>query len=264
MERGAEMVKAKALVLNGYGINCPYETAYAVRTSGGEADIRHASEVMEAPRLLENYNLLVLPGGFSFGDDIASARVLANRLKHRAKEDILKFVNDGKLVIGICNGFQALVKMGLLPKPDFVQRVTLTYNSSGKFEDRWVRLKMNPKSPCVFTKGIEFLDLPVRHGEGRFIPAGREVLEEIVNGQMVVCLYVNARGELADYPYNPNGSVLNIGGICDPNGRIFGLMPHPEAFNHFTNHPGWTRGTAKSGEGLKIFRNAVEYIEANL
>lgn len=258
------MVKAKALVLNGYGINCPYETAYAITASGGEAEIRHASEVMDNPAILQNYNLLALPGGFSFGDDIASAKVLANRLKYRAKDALQKFVEDGKLVIGICNGFQALVKMGLLPKPDFVQRVTLTYNASGKFEDRWVRLKMNMKSPCVFTKGIEYLDLPVRHGEGRFIPASREILEELAGKQLVVCQYVDSRGELADYPFNPNGSMLNIGGICDESGRIFGLMPHPEAFNHFTNHPGWTRGIAKQGEGLKIFKNAVEHIEANL
>lgn len=257
-------MRARALVLNGYGINCPYETAYAITASGGEAEIRHASEVMDDPAVLQNYNLLALPGGFSFGDDIASAKVLANRLKYRAKDALLKFAEDGKLVIGICNGFQALVKMGLLPKPDFVQRVTLTYNASGKFEDRWVRLKMNAKSPCVFTKGIEYMDLPVRHGEGRFIPASREVLEEMVNGQLTTCYYVNSRGEFADYPFNPNGSVLNVAGICSKNGRIFGLMPHPEAFNHLTNHPGWTRGAVKHGEGLKIFKNAVEHIEANL
>lgn len=257
-------MRARALVLNGYGINCPYETAYAITASGGEAEIRHASEIMETPSILQEYNLLVLPGGFSFGDDIASAKVLANRLKHRAKEALQGFVDEGKLVIGICNGFQALVKMGLLPKPDFVQRVTLTYNASGKFEDRWVRLKINTKSPCVFTKGIEFLDLPVRHGEGRFIPSSREVLEEMVSKQLTACYYVNSRGEFAYYPFNPNGSVLNIAGICSENGRIFGLMPHPEAFNHFTNHPGWTRGLSRQGEGLRIFRNAVEHIEANL
>lgn len=258
------MVRAKALVLNGYGINCPYETAYAITASGGDVEIRHVSELMENPSMLHGYNLLALPGGFSFGDDIASAKVLANRLKYRAKDALQRFVGEGKLVIGICNGFQALVKMGLLPRPDFVQRVTLTYNASGRFEDRWVRLKMNVKSPCVFTKGIEYLDLPVRHGEGRFIPASREILEEMANKQLITCFYVNSRGEFADYPFNPNGSVLNIAGICSENGRIFGLMPHPEAFNHPTNHPGWTRGIAKKGEGLKIFRNAVEWIEASL
>ncbi|MEW5996812.1 MAG: phosphoribosylformylglycinamidine synthase subunit PurQ [Candidatus Micrarchaeota archaeon] len=258
------MVKANALVLDGYGINCPHETAYAVRASGGAAEIRHVGELAGNPGMLGAYNMVVFPGGFSFGDDIASARVLANRLKYRAKDELRGFVSDGKLVLGICNGFQALVKMGLLPKPDFVQRVTLTYNASGKFEDRWVRLRMNQKSPCVFTKGIEYLDLPVRHGEGRFIPESREALEEIAAGNMLACQYVDFRGELAGYPYNPNGSVANTAGICDPSGRIFGLMPHPEAFNHFTNHPGWTRGIARQGEGLKIFRNAVEYIESNL
>lgn len=256
------MVKARAIVLDGYGINCPHETAYAVRTSGGEADIRHVSEVTDSPALLRDYNMLVLPGGFSFGDDLGSARVLANRLRHRAGEEISEFVKAGKLVMGICNGFQALVKMGLLPVPDFTQRVTLTYNASGKFEDRWVRLAMNQKSPCVFTKGIAHIDLPVRHGEGRFVPAGREVLEEMVGKNMIACQYVGPGGGVNEYPHNPNGSVGGIAGVCDATGRIFGLMPHPEAYNHFTNHPAWTRGATKTGEGLKVFRNAVEHIES--
>jgi phosphoribosylformylglycinamidine synthase len=151
--------------------------------------------------------------------------------------------------------------MGLLPETDFVQKVTLTYNSSGKFEDRWVRLKINPNSPCIFTKGISAIDLPVRHGEGRFIPASKEVLERLGGKNQVACQYVNGRGELAGYPHNPNGSVMNVAGICDPTGRVFGLMPHPEAYNHITNHPAWTRGGSSGAAGLAVFRNAVEYLE---
>ena len=255
------MVKARALVLNGYGINCPYETAYSMQAAGGEAEIRHVSELLENKGLLEEYNLLILPGGFSFGDNISSAKVLANRLRFNMGTELLRFVNEGKLVLGICNGFQALVKMGLLPEPDFVQRSTLTYNESGKFEDMWVRLKMNPNSPCVFTKGMDILELPVRHGEGRFIPATREILEHIKDDNLMACQYVGPENQIAGYPYNPNGSVLNIAGICDSTGRIFGLMPHPEAYNHKTNHPRWTRGESSTGAGLQVFRNAVRCIE---
>ncbi len=258
------MVRASAMVLDGYGINCPYETAYAVRASGGEAKIVHVGELIASPKILEEYNLLILPGGFSFGDDLGSARVLANRLRHGAGEALRGFIGSGKLVMGICNGFQALVKMGLLPVPDFRQRVTLTYNSSGKFEDRWVRLAINGKSPCVFTKGIEFLDLPVRHGEGRFVPSGKEVVEEMLGKNLIACQYIGPGGDVNTYPYNPNGSVGGIAGICDESGRVFGLMPHPEAYNHFTNHPLWTRNGGKGGEGLRMFRNAIGHIESCL
>lgn len=258
------MVKARAIVLNGHGINCPYETAYAINTSGGEATIVHVEELITSPKILEEYNLLILPGGFSFGDNLGSARVLANRLRYRVGDALREFISSGKLVMGICNGFQALVKMGLLPVPDFKQRVTLTYNSSGKFEDRWIRLAINRKSPCVFTKGIEFLDLPVRHSEGRFVPSGKEVVEEMLCKNLIVCQYIGPGGSVNTYPYNPNGSVGGVAGICDESGRIFGLMPHPEAYNHFTNHPFWTRNGGKEGEGLKIFKNAVEYIELHL
>lgn len=253
--------KTRALVLNGYGINCPVETAYSIKTAGGNAEIRHASEILENPKLLEDYNFLVFPGGFSFGDDIASGKVLSNRFRYKAGERLLEFMNAKKLVMGICNGFQVLVKMGLLPTPDFEQRVTLTFNESGKFEDRWINALMNPKSPCIFTKGIERMDLPVRHGEGRLIPASKEILDSIVKDELHVFQYVNPNGETGAYPWNPNGSVLGIGGICDKSGRIFGLMPHPEAYNSKTNHPCWANGVSTGGEGLEIFKNAVDWLE---
>ena len=172
------------------------------------------------------------------------------------------------MIIGICNGFQLLVKLGLLPGfgGNYDQRLTsLTYNDSGRFEDRWVKLKINTNSPCVFTKGLETLYLPVRHGEGKFVTKDEEVLERLKQNQQIVCQYVDPKTGTPTqvYPYNPNGSLEAIAGICDETGRIFGLMPHPEAYNHFTNHPRWRRGE-EDLLGLVIFKNAVAYIRENL
>ncbi|MCP4647215.1 MAG: phosphoribosylformylglycinamidine synthase I [bacterium] len=253
--------KTNALVLNGYGINCPVETAYAITAVGGNAEIKHTSEILETPAILDDYNFLVIPGGFSFGDDIGSGKVLSNRLRYKAGGKLLDFISQGKLVLGICNGFQVLVKMGLLPEPDFEQKVTITYNESGKFEDRWVKLLVNQKSPCIFTRELSEIDLPIRHGEGRFIPATKEVLNEITGNELHVMQYIDDKGGLGKYPWNPNGSVRNIAGICDKSGQIFGLMPHPEAYNHRTNHPCWAGGIGSTGRGLSLFRNAVSYIE---
>jgi len=253
--------KTKALVLSGYGINCPTETKYAIDSVGGNATIHHINELLDKPAMLEEYNFFVIPGGFSFGDDISSGKVLANKIRYGFGDQLLEFIKSGKLVLGICNGFQALVKMGLLPWPDFEQRVTITYNESGKFEDRWAYLKINQNSPCIFTKEIEEMVLPIRHGEGRFIPATKEVLDKLVNENLHVMQYVDAKGNLAGYPANPNGAVMNIAGICDPSGQIFGLMPHPEAYNHRTNHPCWSSGVGTTGQGLSVFRNAVTYLE---
>ncbi len=251
----------KALVLYGYGINCEKESRYVIEKSGGQADIVHVNKVLDNPRLLEDYNMLFVPGGFSFGDDIGSGKVFANKMEFKLKDQLLEFVTAGKLVLGICNGFQVLVKMGLLPEPDFRQRVTLIGNDSGHFEDRWVVLRANKKSPCIFTKGIDYLLAPVRHGEGKFVPADDSVLEELKAKNQIVFQYTNKDGRLAGYPYNPNGSVLNIAGICDSSGRIFGMMPHPEAFNIIENCPYWIRGKVKEPLGLKVFKNAVGYLK---
>ncbi len=253
--------KTKALVLTGFGINCPVETAYSINTVGGHAEMRHLNELLENPLMLEDYNLFVVPGGFSFGDDIGSGKVLANKLRYKAGGKLLDFISQGKLILGICNGFQVLVKMGLLPEPDFEQRVTLTYNESGKFEDRWAKLLVNQHSPCIFTRELTEIDLPIRHAEGRFIPATKEILNRITGNELHVMQYINKKGALGGYPANPNGSVLNIAAICDRSGQIFGLMPHPEAYNERTNHPCWASGVSSTGRGLAIFRNAVSYIE---
>lgn len=258
----------KVLVLTGYGINCDMELQHAFSIAGADAERVHLTDLLNRSRKLSEFHILALPGGFSFGDDIASGKVLANMLKYNLGEEIREFINAGKLIIGICNGFQVMVKMGLLPgfSGDYsTQEVTLTFNDSGRFEDRWVNLKAGKSSKCVFTKGIESIYLPVRHGEGKFIAKNKEVLARLKTGNHIVFQYVDGEGNLAGYPFNPNGSVDNIAGICDETGRVFGMMPHPEAFLHRTNHPRWTREELPDeGAGVQIFRNAVEYVSERL
>jgi phosphoribosylformylglycinamidine synthase len=252
----------RALVIYGYGVNCQAESKYAIEKTGGKADILHLNRLLDDPQLLKRYNMLFLPGGFSFGDDLGSGKVFCNKMKFKLRPQLEEFVADNNLVLGICNGFQMLVKMGLLPKPDFMQRVTLIPNDSGHFEDRWVILKGNPDSPCVFTKGIDYLLSPVRHGEGKFVPKDEGILKELKEKNQIVFRYTDEKGRLAGYPYNPNGSVDNIAGICDSTGRIFGMMPHPEAFNMVENCPHWVKGSVKEALGLRIFSNAVGYLKA--
>jgi phosphoribosylformylglycinamidine synthase len=254
----------KVLVLTGYGINCDMETQHVFKLAGAEAERVHLTDLIKGTRSLSEFQILALPGGFSFGDDIASGKVLANMIKNNLGDQIQKFIDDGKLIIGVCNGFQAMVKMGLLPAFNndyFTQNVTLTFNDSGRFEDRWVHLKGNTGSKCVFTKGIDTIYLPVRHGEGKFVVKNTEVLAKLKKENHIVFQYVDSEGRSAGYPQNPNGSVDNIAGICDKTGRVFGMMPHPEAFQHRTNHPAWTREELpEEGAGVAIFRNAVEYV----
>lgn len=240
----------KAAVLVGYGINCDYETCHAFELAGATAETIHVSKLDS----LDDYQILAIPGGFSFGDDIAAGKMLANKLKAVAGKEIEKFVADGKLVIGICNGFQVLAKYALLPGLG-EQKFTLTFNDSGRFEDRWVNLKTEGR--CIWTQGINEIYLPVRHGEGKFI-ANNQELKAIEDGGLVALRYSNS-----DYPDNPNGSMNNIAGITDKTGRILGLMPHPEANLYPTNHPRWTRG--ENGiRGDELFKNAVKFAEDEL
>lgn len=257
-------MKPKALILTGHGINCDMETAFAFQRAKASADRVHLNDVIDRRVRLEDYHILAIPGGFSFGDDVASGKILANKLKFNLKEQIEQFIEDQKLIIGICNGFQVMVKFGMLPGLDndyFTQSVTLTFNDSGRFENRWVNLKINKKSKCVFTRGIDSLYLVVRHGEGKFIPQNEEILERIKKNNQVVAHYTDDKGNITGYPWNPNGSRENIAALCDSTGRIFGLMPHPEAHIHKTNHPKWTRPNfSDNGNGLPIFQNAVEWV----
>lgn len=257
-------MEPKALVLTGYGINCDYETEFAFRLAGAITKRVHVNDLITGKENLENWNILALPGGFSFGDDIASGKVLANKLKYNLSDMLQKFIEKEGLVIGVCNGFQIMVKLGLLPgfNNNYKnQLTTLVFNDSGRFEDRWVYLKVNPSTKCIWTRGIEKLYLPVRHGEGKFIPLNDEVLKQLYANNQVAVQYTDAKGLLAGYPHNPNGSIDNIAGICDETGRIFGIMPHPEAHLHKTNNPKWTREKLpEDGDGLAVFKNAVKYV----
>jgi phosphoribosylformylglycinamidine synthase len=273
----------RALVLTGYGLNCDYETDYCLNLAGAESQRVHINELIKGEEIgktakLEDYHIIAFDGGFSWADDHGAGVVLSTRLRYNIGNQLEQFINDGKLIIGICNGFQALVNLGLLPGFDgnYNSRdVALTYNDIGNFRDLWVTLKKNNETKCVFTKEIDLLDLPIRHGEGKFFTDSK-VLERLQNNNQIVFQYAKNSDAIAngDYPFNPNGSLLDIAGICDPSGKIFGLMPHPEAYNHYTNHPDWTRRVQKlkaqgrkiedeEGEGVKIFRNAVEYIKNN-
>jgi len=262
-------VNVRAIVLTGFGINCDYETQTALNRVGAQAERVHLNDIIENVALLDEGHILAIPGGFSFGDDVASGKILANRLRYKLGAPIKKFIADGKLVIGICNGFQVMVKMGILPLFDgeFAQEVTLTNNDSARFENRWVCLKTDPATKCVWTKGIDRLELPVRHGEGKFIPRDDAVLDRLKENGQIALRYCTQDGSPANgaFPANPNGAIDDIAGICDPSGRIFGLMPHPEAHVDRTNHPRWTRlDLPEEGPGLKVFRNAVEYAKGNL
>ncbi len=269
--------KVRSIVITGNGTNCEMEMAHACRLAGSDrVDIVHISELLYGERRLDDYDFLNLPGGFLDGDDLGSAKAGANRIIHarikgteeKLSEQFFRFIGAGKLVLGVCNGFQLMVKLGLLPAFDgdyLDQAATLTFNDSGRFEDRWVYLKMNRRTSCVFTRGIEGMYLPVRHGEGKFITKNKSVLKRLHRQGQVVVQYSDAdyAGPVMDYPRNPNGAEDAIAGICDETGRLFGLMPHPEAYLHRTNHPRWTRESLpEEGMGLAIFRNAVDFIRS--
>jgi len=237
--------KIKVLILTGYGLNCDNETAYACELAGAEPSCVHINLLINKTVSLDNYKMLVFGGGFSWGDDHGGGVVQSVRLKTHVGEQILKFIEKGNLILGICNGFQTIVNMGLLPgiNADYKKRtVALTYNDSGNFRDHWVNMAVNDKSPCVFTKNIKNIELPIRHGEGKFY-TDDNTLKEIIKNEQVVLRYADKNGSFANgkFPTNPNGALYDIAGICDSTGKIFGLMPHPEAYNHFTNHPDWTR-----------------------
>lgn len=261
------MSKVKTLVLRAAGINCDVETEYALRLAGASAERLHINKVIENPDLLEGFHILVVPGGFSYGDDVAAGKILSNQIIHHLAEKIEKFIDDGKLVLGICNGFQVLVKTGILPRLEdekigTTQKVTITDNDSGKFEDRWVYLNTED-SPSVFLKDMDRLYLPVAHAEGKVVTADENILEKLKTDKHIALRYTDKDGGEPGYPANPNGSVHSIAGLCDKTGRILGLMPHPERYIHPTQHPHWTRIEKPDPDGLKIFTNAVNYIKQN-
>ncbi|MFO7558746.1 MAG: phosphoribosylformylglycinamidine synthase I [Desulfobacterales bacterium] len=266
--------QVNVLVLTGYGLNCDHETAHAFELAGGNSSRVHINSLIDGSISLDNFHILVFGGGFSWGDDHGAGVVQAVRMKTTIGDHILRFIDSGNLVIGICNGFQTIVNLGLLPgfdKDYTSQSVALTYNDCGNFRDQWVHLNVNPESPCVFTKNISHIELPVRHGEGKFY-SDEKTISRLKENNQIVLRYAKKDNTPAtqEFPSNPNGSVFDIAGVCDPTGRIFGLMPHPEAFHHPTNHPDWTREkehAQRKGEtwrpspimGLHLFQNAVNF-----
>jgi phosphoribosylformylglycinamidine synthase subunit PurQ / glutaminase len=267
------MSPPKALVLTGFGLNCDNETAFALKTAGADPERIHLNTLIEGARNLRDFQIFIIGGGFSWGDDHGAGVIMAMRIKHRLSDALRDFVDRGGLVLGICNGFQVLVNLGLLPlfePPELRREVALIGNDCGNFRDQWVKLAINWASPCVFTRGMDIIDLPVRHGEGKFY-AEPVVIQRLIEQNQVIMRYATPDGVPAQeaFPHNPNGSVGDIAGICDPAGRIAGLMPHPEAYNHVTNHPDWTvwreqcrrqgKNLPEEGQGIRLFRNAVEF-----
>jgi len=266
------MPKPKAIIVTGYGINCEEETAHAFKKAGAESEIIHINDLIESPKRLNEFQIMAFPGGFSYGDDTGSGNALANRIKNNLKDKLIKFAQKDKLIIGICNGFQILTNLGLVPaiNNDYGKReVALMHNTTARYECRWINLK-NHSEKCIWTRDLESLHCPIAHGEGNFY-AEEKTFSHLKENDQIVFRYVKPDNSPAKqkFPYNPNGSMDDIAGICDESGRILGMMPHPERFLYFTNEDGWEkekekliregRPLPKDGKGLKLFQNAVKY-----
>jgi len=303
------MAQVRAIVLRAAGINCDMETEYALELAGAKAQRVHINKIIKDKKLLGQYQIIVFPGGFSYGDDVAAGKILANQVIHHLAEPVQRFIDDGKLVLGICNGFQVLVKAGILPSDDKElatvlrtpygedtesfkseirstksetnsndqnskyktnyelrtanQFVTITYNDSGKFEDRWVYLAPQTKK-CIFIEPGRQIYLPVAHGEGKVVTKDKATLEKLKSKGHIAFKYVDKDGKEGNYPINPNGSVDSIAGLTDATGRVMGLMPHPERHVRPTQHPHWSRLKNKQdGDGMTIFANAVRFVQEN-
>jgi len=259
------MARVRVCVLRTAGTNCDTETAFAFLRVGAKPELIHINKLMEKKFNLLNYAILAIPGGFTYGDDVSAGKIMANELKFRLIDKLKEFIQKHRLIIGICNGFQILVKAGILPgNKKFEQEASLITNDSAKFEDRWVYLRKfqfsdsKIQNKCIWTKDTaEIIYLPVAHAEGKFVVKDKSVLDRLKNNNQIVFQYCDKDGDLSGYPHNPNGSSENIAGICDETGRIFGLMPHPERHIDYLQHPCWFK--EKEGDGLRIFRNGVEY-----
>lgn len=277
------MPAPRVCVLRAPGTNCDEETAFAFESCGAKADRVHLFQLLENPKQLAEYQVLCVPGGFSYGDDIGAGVIFASQLRGHLGEALGDFLRADKLALGICNGFQVLLKAGLLPggstawppRSDIAADATLTWNDNGKYTALWTRLKV-ASSKNVFLRGIDEIDMPIAHGEGKLIARDPSIIERWQTNGQVALTYVGQPAvsgqlpvvsgtgtDLLPYPTNPNGSMANIAGLGDPTGRVLGLMPHPERFLFATQHPQWTRlGLRGEGAGMQIFRNAVEYFTA--
>jgi phosphoribosylformylglycinamidine synthase I len=252
------MAQPRILILRAPGTNCDAETAFAFQRAGGSAEVMHLNRLLETPQLASEYQVLCIPGGFSYGDDVAAGRIFANQIRHHLADVLAEFREAGKLMLGICNGFQVLIKSGLLDTDDKQGPVaSLSWNESGRYVDRWVQLR-GAGTKCVFLAGVEQLFLPIAHAEGQFTARNDQSLQQLQEAGQLVLRYDRV-DDMSD-DYNPNGSMADVAGICDQSGRVFGMMPHPERFIDPTHHPQWTRSPQQEeGDGLQLFRNAVRY-----
>ncbi len=259
------MTDVRAIVLRAAGINCDVETEYALELAGAKAQRVHINRIIENKSLLDEFQIIVLPGGFSYGDDVAAGKILANQIVHHLFEPLQRFIEQGKLVLGICNGFQVLIKAGILPGDSSAQEqqeVTITDNDSGKFEDRWVYLSPQTER-CVFIEPGRQIYLPIAHAEGKIVTKDQATLDRLKSEGHLAFKYVDENGLEGDYPVNPNGSADSVAGLTDTTGRVLGLMPHPERFVRRTQHPRWTRLGDLDSDGMTIFNNAVKHIGEN-
>lgn len=262
----------RALILTGYGINCEEETAFCFNQAGAKSTIVHINDLIAGDYKLSDFEIMAFPGGFSYGDDTGSGNAMANKIYNNIRDEILEFARSDKLVIGICNGFQMITNLGLVPAIDEKygeRQAALMHNKQARYECRWIHIKRQSQK-CIWLRDIEHMPLPMAHGEGNFY-CEPETLEILKQNDQIALRYCDNEGNLANgvYPINPNGALEDIAGVCDPSGRILGLMPHPERYNHFTNLHNWQRekerllregkNLPEEGLGLKIFKNAVSY-----
>jgi len=266
----------RVLVLRTAGVNCDEETAHAFRLAGGNVETVHVGAFLRGERSFDEFHVLAFPGGFSYGDDLGAGTVLANQLRSHLSDELRAFVDSGRLVLGICNGFQVLVRLGLLPGWDGEPAVALVENHSAKFEDRWVQLAVETeRCPFLVSQAGQVVRFPVAHKEGRFVVRDAEVLARLEGEGQIVLRYTGASGDAGgvSYPANPNGSVADIAGISNPQGNVLGLMPHPERHLRRVHDPQWTRRVLeegfpqdeeRAGDGYTLFANALEYAREQL
>jgi phosphoribosylformylglycinamidine synthase len=259
------MKEVRTLVMRVDGTNCDEETVIAFKKAGSKVDLAHINEIKRGYKSLEDYQIICLPGGFAHGDHLGAGKIWAVELKYSLSKDVKRFIEEGKLLIGICNGFQVLVKTGLLPGTAGLMKQTATvfYSECGSFQDRWIYMKPVNKGKCGFMKGInDTIYCPINHGEGKFFVEDERIIDKLNENDQIVFKYVDPEGNYTGWPWNPNGSMDNIAGICNPQGNVVGWMPHPEKYIHKWMHPYWTRGNlSEEGDGFKIFKNAVDFVK---